>query len=46
MLYVALTLYLNGKPWTGDLKLKNGLLKKDFTKCVTQKELIDIIYEA
>lgn len=31
-LYVALTLELDGQLWTGDIKLKNGLLAKGFDR--------------
>lgn len=41
--FVALTLYLDGLLWTGDMKLLNGLRAKGFQKCVTTKELLEIL---
>lgn len=43
--FVALTAYLDGLLWTGDLKLKNGLNAKGFQKCITTKELLDTIIQ-
>lgn len=41
--FVALTVYLNGLLWTGDIKLKNGLISKGFDKCILTEELFEII---
>jgi len=41
--FIALTVYLDGMLWTGDLKLRNGLISKGFDKCILTDELLDII---
>lgn len=38
-LFVALTIHLNGKLWTGDKKLTSGLKNKGFSKIVSTNEL-------
>ena len=41
--FVALTDYLDGKLWTGDLKLLRGLKAKGYENCLTTKELIGFL---
>jgi len=41
--FVALTNYLDGFLWTGDLKLRNGLQSKGYQKCISTEELLEII---
>lgn len=41
--FVALTVYLDGVLWTGDMKLRNGLISKGFDKCILTEELFEII---
>ncbi|MFK7948589.1 MAG: PIN domain-containing protein [Saprospiraceae bacterium] len=41
--YVALTVYLDGLLWTGDLKLLNGLIAKGFDKCIDTKGIIALV---
>ena len=41
--FVALTKYLDGDLWTGDMELLNGLRAKGFDRCVTTKELIELL---
>jgi predicted nucleic acid-binding protein len=38
--FVALTAYLEGVLWTGDIKLLNGLRSKGFQNCVSTEELL------
>ena len=40
--FVALTKYLKGKLWTGDLELRNGLKKKGFKNVLTTSELFKL----
>jgi len=37
--FVALSESLNARLWTGDIKLKTGLIKKDFRRIVSTEEL-------
>lgn len=37
--FVALAKHLKGKLWTGDLELRNGLLKKGFKNVMTTNEI-------
>jgi predicted nucleic acid-binding protein len=37
--YVALTEFLDGRLWTGDVKLRKGLIAKGYDKCISTKEL-------
>jgi len=37
--FVALTDSLNAKLWTGDMKLRNGLIKKSFHRIVSTEQL-------
>ncbi len=39
--FVALTLYLNGKLWSGDRTLRTELVKKGWDKFVTLNELVE-----
>ncbi|MEZ4825417.1 MAG: PIN domain-containing protein [Bacteroidia bacterium] len=41
--FVALTDYLEGFLWTGDVKLLNGLKSKGFTRCLSTQDLIDML---
>lgn len=41
--FVALTSYLDGDLWTGDLKLLNGLRTKGFQRCLTTEELLEVV---
>lgn len=41
--FVALTSYLDGDLWTGDLKLLNGLRAKGFQRCLTTEELLEVV---
>jgi len=41
-MFLALSIHLKAKLWTGDLELINGLKKKGFTDTITTKELFDI----
>lgn len=41
--FVALTVYLDGLLWTGDLKLRSGLIAKGFDKFILMEELLQII---
>ncbi|MFN7119446.1 MAG: PIN domain-containing protein [Saprospiraceae bacterium] len=41
--FVALTTYLDGKLWTGDVKLLNGLRAKGYHNCITTEELLEWI---
>ena len=41
VLFVALTIHLNGKLWTGDKKLKDALMAKGFKKFISIAELKD-----
>lgn len=45
MPFVALTKELNGKLWTGDKKLIDGLKAKKFTKCITTTEMAVLLDE-
>jgi len=38
--FVALTSYLEGMLWTGDVKLLNGLRAKGYQKCISTEELL------
>lgn len=44
-IFVALSIYLDGILWTGDLKLFNGLNSKKFTNIVTTKGLNYLLEE-
>jgi predicted nucleic acid-binding protein len=39
--YVAVNEFVNGKLWTGDVKLRKGLIAKGYTKCITTKEMLE-----
>jgi predicted nucleic acid-binding protein len=39
--YVALNEFMEGNLWTGDVKLRKGLLSKGYTKCINTKELME-----
>ncbi len=39
--YVALNEFIDGKLWTGDVKLRKGLFAKGYVKCITTKELVE-----
>lgn len=41
--FVALTKYLDGHLWTGDMELLNGLKARGFLQCVTTQALLRII---
>ncbi len=41
ILFVALSLHLNCKLWTGDITLMNALKKQGFNKFITTRELIE-----
>lgn len=41
--FVALSLFLDTKLWTGDKRLREGLLKKGFTKKITTQEIIGLL---
>lgn len=41
--YIALTMYLNAKLWTGDKKLISGLKKKNFDSFISVNELLNLI---
>ncbi len=41
--FVALTQYLDGDLWTGDIKLLNGLRAKGFQRCLTTSELMAML---
>jgi predicted nucleic acid-binding protein len=41
VLFVALSLHLNCKLWTGDIRLMNALKKQGFNKFITTRELIE-----
>ena len=43
--FVALTKELNGKLWTGDKKLIDGLKSKKFTDTITTLELSNMLDE-
>ena len=43
ILFVALTKYIEGKLWTGDNKLIEGLKLKGFTQIITTKEVLRLI---
>jgi predicted nucleic acid-binding protein len=40
--FIALTKYLKGKLWTGDLELRNGLRKKGFRNVLTTSEIFKL----
>ena len=40
--FIALTKYIKGSLWTGDLELYNGLKLKGFKKVFTTKELVNM----
>jgi predicted nucleic acid-binding protein len=44
-MHVALSLYIEGKLWTGDKKLIKGLSKKGFMDFITTNELLKYIDE-
>lgn len=44
-LFVALTIHLKAKLWTGDKKLIAGLKKNAYTKTITTDELYDLFVE-
>ena len=37
--FVALSMYMKCKLWTGDKKLMNGLMKKGWNYCISTDEL-------
>ena len=37
--FIAVVMLIEGKLWTGDLKLINGLRKKGFDQCLTTEKL-------
>ncbi|MBK7939304.1 MAG: hypothetical protein IPJ82_20465 [Lewinellaceae bacterium] len=39
--YVALNEFMDGRLWTGDVRLRKGLIAKGYTKCITTKELAE-----
>lgn len=39
--YVALNEFMDGRLWTGDVKLRKGLIAKGYTRCITTKELAE-----
>ncbi len=39
--FVALTLFLNAKLWTGDIKLCNSLKERGYNICIKTSELIE-----
>ena len=39
--YVALTEFIGGRLWTGDVKLRKGLASKGYMKCISTKELVE-----
>ncbi|HRI62402.1 MAG TPA: PIN domain-containing protein [Saprospiraceae bacterium] len=39
--YVALNEFMEGRLWTGDVKLRKGLIAKGYTKCITTKEMVE-----
>lgn len=41
--YIALTIFLEGLLWTGDLKLLRGLKRKGFTHIITTLDFVQII---
>jgi predicted nucleic acid-binding protein len=41
--FLALTNYLNGLLWTGDKKLKTGLIKKNYDKVINTNEFINLL---
>jgi len=41
--FVALTSYLEGLLWTGDIKLLNGLRAKGFQRCITTEDLLALV---
>ncbi|MFM9950451.1 MAG: PIN domain-containing protein [Saprospiraceae bacterium] len=41
--FVALTSYLEGLLWTGDIKLLNGLRAKGFQRCITTEDLLALL---
>lgn len=40
--FVALSLFMNEKLWTGDKKLIEGLTKKGFLNCISTQEMISL----
>lgn len=40
--YVAFSMFLKSKIWSGDKVLRNGLIKKGFKKVITTEELFDL----
>ncbi|MDX1939208.1 MAG: PIN domain-containing protein [Saprospiraceae bacterium] len=43
--FVALSLFLDAKLWTGDKKLREGLLKKGFQNLISASEIISLLRE-
>ena len=43
--FVALNEYLDGRLWTGDKKLMNGLIEKGYRKCIDTQKIIEMIEE-
>lgn len=41
--FVALSLFLDTKLWTGDKRLREGLIQKGFTNCITTQEILDLL---
>jgi len=39
--YVALNEFMDGRLWTGDVKLRKGLTAQGYSKCISTKELIE-----
>lgn len=41
--FVALTEFVNGKLWTGDKKLRKGLIFKKWNRFISTEELLSIV---
>jgi len=39
--YVALNEFMDGRLWTGDTKLRKGLISKGYMKCISTKEMAE-----
>ena len=39
--YVALNEFMDGRLWTGDTKLRRGLISKGYMKCISTKEMTE-----
>jgi predicted nucleic acid-binding protein len=44
-LFIALSIHLHTNLWTGDKKLINGLIKKDFSKIISTDNLYELYLE-